>query len=187
MNPRAAWALLLALPVSAAASDLRELEVDYVDGVYSMQSTAWFAASQAAMFAVLSDWDRFTTFSSVIVESRDIAPDDSGRAGYFVRNRGCILLFCKTVERHGFLVVTPDVLIEATVDPQRSDFELCDERWEFSSDGDGTLVRYSLRMKPDFWVPPVFGPYFIQRKMRGSGVGALDRIEKAAQEWTAAE
>jgi hypothetical protein len=186
MNWRAALTVLL-LPVIAPAAELRHLDVDYEDGVYSMDSTAWFDASQSAMFAVLSDWDLSTTFSSVIVESRDIEPDEAGRDGYYVRVRGCILLFCKTAERQGYVERTPEVRIVASADPRRSDFKLCDERWEFNSDGGGTVVRYTLRMTPDFWVPPVFGPYFIKSRMRGGGTAALDRIEKAAQEWTAAQ
>ena len=77
----------------------------------------------------------------------------------------------------------PHDVLEASADPEQSDFELSDERWTFHAEDGGTTVRYYLRMKPAFWVPPVIGPYMIQKKLGKKGDDALDRIEKIAQEW----
>lgn len=170
------------LPAATAAAELRDIVVDFDGETYSVDSEVWFDASQHAVYAVFSDWDLSEQFSSAIVEARDIGPDAEGRRGYFVKNRGCILFFCKSVERTGSVNATPDSLLVAQADPEASDFKRSDERWSFRSEDGGTLVEYSLRMQPAFWVPPLIGPYVIKKKLREDGAEALQRIERLAQE-----
>jgi Polyketide cyclase / dehydrase and lipid transport len=180
---RAVLLALASLPAAATAVELRDIEVDYADGIYSVDSEVWFDAPRHAVYSVFSDWDLSEQFSSVIVEARDLGPDENGQRGFYVRNRACFLFFCKSTERRGRVEATPDTLLAATADPARSDFERSDERWTFRSEAGGTLVGYSLRMKPSFWVPPLIGPYVVKRKLKSDGIHVLERIERIAQDW----
>jgi hypothetical protein len=171
----------LLLPAALAAAELREIAVDHDGEVYSVDSVVWFDAPPDVVYGVFADWDLSTQFSSAIVEAHDIEALENGGRGFYVKNRGCFLFFCRTVERQGAVTATPHTLLEATADPDMSDFSLSDERWTFRSAGSGTLVNYSLRMTPSFWVPPLIGPYVIKRKLRDDGAEALDRIEAIAQ------
>jgi len=183
MNGRRAFAVAaLACSATAGAADLRAIEVGYEDGIYTVESEVWFDVGQDVLYDVFSRWDLSAQFSSAIVESRDILPDDDSGRGFYVRNRGCFLFFCKTVERYGSVAAVPPLELSASADPARSDFEISDEHWTFSTEDGGTVVRYTLRMKPGFWVPPVIGPYVIKRKLSDDGGEALDRIEQMAQE-----
>ena len=110
--------------------------------------------------------------------------DENGKPGYYVRNRGCVLFFCKSFERYGYVEKEPWKIIRASADPERSDFHLTNESWRFTADGEGTIVVYDLEFEPKFWVPPGIGPYVIKRKLRNDGGGAIDRIEAIAREWT---
>ena len=178
-------AFILAMPFGVNAAELRMINVDrQEDGFYTLESVVWFDAQRRAVFEVFADWDVATQFSSAIVESRDTGPDADGRMQYYVRNRGCILFFCKSLVRSGSASLTPLDMLEAKADPELSDFEVSDEVWTFRSENGGTAVRYSLRMKPAFWIPPLIGPYLIKRKLRNDSSDAIDRIEKIAQEWT---
>jgi hypothetical protein len=131
---------------------------------------------------VFADWDIAEQFSSVIVESRDIGPDEAGRMGYYILNRACILFFCKSTIRSGSVTKEPLQWIRAVADPDVSDFEISDEEWTFSNEDGGTIVRYELRAKPGFWIPPVIGPYLMKRKLRNDSGDAMQRIEKLGQQ-----
>jgi hypothetical protein len=48
-------------------------------------------------------------------------------------------------------------------------------------EGEGTLMIYEFEMVPDFWVPPVIGPFYIMRALRSGGERAIDRIEALAR------
>ena len=176
--------LSLALFAAVAESaDLRSVSIERVDGVYTMNSVVWFDARIDAVYNVFLDWDLSEQFSSVVVEARNTGSDANGDRGFYTRNRACVLFFCKSVERYGAVEHEPLKFIRATVDPERSDFHLSNESWEFAEENDGTLIVYQLEMRPKFWIPPLIGPYVLKRKMRDDGVEALDRIEVIAQNW----
>jgi len=181
MRP-ARWAALLCVVCgTASAAEIRSVKVDYKDRHYSMESEVWFDAPIEQVFTVFSRWDLSTQFSSAIVESRDLAPDERGRPQYYIRNRGCVLFFCKTIERRGHVESRPLGELRAFANPDNSDFLLSNETWTFASENGGTVVVYQLLMRPKFWVPPGIGPYMIKRKLKNDGGDAIDRIEAIAQ------
>lgn len=166
----------------ANAAEIRSIDVQYEDGRYSMVSVAWFDAGIDETYHVFSTWDYSPRFSGAVVEARDLEPEPGGRPGYFVINQGCMLFFCKSMVRQGYVEANHNQDLRAVADPEVSDFEQFDESWEFSEEDGGTSVRYQLQMVPDFWVPPAIGPFVIKRKLRKDGGAALDRIEAIAQE-----
>lgn len=176
---------MLVFPALAGAATLRDVTVERVDGVYIMRSEVWFDASIEQIFGVFLDWDLSTQFSSVIVESRNVASDAQGRRGYYSRNRACLWFYCRSFERNGFVEHAPLEFIEARADPERSDFHIANERWEFRAEDRGTVVIYDLDMKPKFFIPPLIGPIIMKRKLRKGGAEAIDRIEAIAQQWSA--
>lgn len=175
-------ALLLALPVAASSADMRSVDVDYRDGRYYLRSDAWFDADLESLYEVFLDYDLSTQFSRAIAESRNLEPATDGTRRFYIRNHGCVMFFCRSFERYGFVDHHPYEYIHATVDPETSDFLLSNESWEFEVDGDGTLVSYSLEFEPKFWVPPLIGPHVILNRLRERGGQALDRIEAIARE-----
>lgn len=174
--------LLMLAGIGAGAAEMRSIVVDRVEGVYVMQSEVRFAADIKDVFAVFADYDLSTQFSGAIVEAHNIEARDGGQPGFYIRNHGCVLFFCKSFERYGYVEREPFKVIRASIDPERSDFHLSNESWRFRSDDSGTVVTYNLEFKPKFWVPPVIGPYVIKRKLRSDGGNAVDRIEALAQE-----
>ena len=181
---RALLIILLLLPAIAGAADLRDVTVDRIDGNYVMRSEVWFDVDIEQIYGVFLDWDLSTKFSSVVVESRNVEPGEDGRPRFYNRNQACLLFFCKSFERFGYVSYEPLKYIEATADPEKSDFHISDERWEFREENDGTVVVYDLVFKPKFFVPPLIGPAVMKRKLRNSSGHALDRIEEVARDWT---
>ena len=176
-----AAALIVAFALPANGADLRDVTVKYEDDRYHLVSKAWFDASRAALFRVLTDYDRFDEFTSAFVETRNLEPDEEGRPRFFTRMEGCVLLFCKSMRRHGYLLLTPLHEIVAIANPEESDFNFSRERWRLEPEGSGTLMIYEFEMEPAFWVPPVIGPFMIKRTLREGGIDAVDRIEAIAQ------
>jgi hypothetical protein len=185
------WPVVLAATLvgvtSVSAAELRGVEMQHDAGEYRLVSEAWFDARLDATYFVFSRWDHSSKFSSAIVEARDLAPGADGRPGFYVKNRGCVLFFCKTLVRQGSLELEPNSVLRAFADPQYSDFEFSNETWTFAEENGGTRVRYELHMDPKFWVPPAIGPYLIKRKFRKDGLRALERIEDMAQQYARGE
>jgi len=164
----------------AAAADLRFIEVERDDDLYTLRSVSWFSAKPDALYDVLTDYDQFHKFSSAIVESRNLEPDDMGRPEYFTRMEGCVLYWCRSFIRIGYLTLKPQSQITAVTDPERSDFRRATERWQLRAENGGTLLIYEFEMVPAFWVPPVIGPYYMKRALKSGGARAVNRIEALA-------
>ena len=173
--------LLLIVWLPAQAAEMRNVKVSHERGRYEMQSEVLFDVGLEALYDVFLDYDLSPQFSSWIVEARDLEPDELGRPGYFIHNRGCVLFICKSVVRQGHVEHEPFSRIAAIADPEKSDFEVSNETWTFRQEPDGVVVIYRLEMVPKFWVPPVIGPMVIKRKLKSSGGDALDRIEEIAR------
>lgn len=180
---RALILIFAVLPGLAGAATLREISVDHVAGAYIMQSEVWFDVDIERIYGLLLDWDESSKFSSVIVESRNLAPASDGRGRYYSHTRGCLWFFCKSFERYGYVEHEPFRFIRATVDPEKSDFEVSDERWEFREEANGTVVIYAFKMKPKFFIPPLIGPAILKNKLRNGGINAIERIELLARDY----
>ena len=165
---------------AAPGAELRAISVEFEGRRYHLRSEAWFAATQQDLYRVLTDYDLFEQFTSTFVETRNVEADGKGRPRFFTRMEGCVLMFCKSFVRYGYLLLEPRSEIVAVTEPAKSDFKYCRERWRLERDGDGTLMIYDFEMEPDFWVPPVVGPWVIKRSLRTGGVDAIDRIEALA-------
>ena len=170
-----------AFAATTQAAEMLSIEVNHDKGTYTMTSEVWFDARIAQVYDVFRYWDNSTKFSSAIIESRDLEPDAQGRPQFYVRNKGCVLFFCTSFERRGYVEAEHNTVIYAFVDPETSDFHLSNERWKFNERNGGTVVIYDLKMRPKFWIPPGIGPYLIKRKLRRNGSRAIDRIEIIAQ------
>jgi hypothetical protein len=169
--------------ISAAslfAAELRDIEVERDDDFYRLRSSAWFGTNQEALYDVLTNYELFRYFTSAITESRNLEPDDKGRPRYFTRMEGCVLLWCKSFIRVGHLELKPTSEVVAVASPDESDFKRSHERWQLVPEDGGTLLIYEFEMIPDFWVPPILGPFMIQRALRAGGERALERIERLA-------
>jgi ribosome-associated toxin RatA of RatAB toxin-antitoxin module len=170
------------MPQSPApqAAELIDVQVDLRNKRYRLYSEVQFDVGPKALYELLIDYEKFEKFTSAIVESKNIEPDERGRPGFYARMEGCVLLFCKSFIRNGYLLLTPIAEIVAIANPEESDFEFSRERWQLIPDSNGTLMIYDFEMEPAFWVPPVIGPYFIQRTLRRGAHRAVDRIEALA-------
>ena len=173
--------LLLCGVAPASSAELREVVVDREDGRYSLVSEVWFDTDVAAIYAVFLDYDLAQEFSGFIVESRNLEPAENGQRRFYIRNHGCVWFVCRSFERAGFVEPAPYDYIQSTAVAEESDFHSSFESWEFEPDGEGTVVIYRFEFEPKFWIPPLIGPYVLQRKLEKDSVRALDRIEALAQ------
>lgn len=177
---RGLLSLLLLSQVAAGAAELTDVEVRHDDGRYQLTSRTYFNATQAQLYRVLTNYDLFTKFSSAFAESENREPDAEGRPQFYTRLEGCVMMFCKSYIRYGHLELTPEYDIVAIVDPEASNFKYSRERWQLIPEGEKTLLIYNFEMEPDFWVPPIIGPFVIKRALRSGGDEAVGRIEALA-------
>lgn len=183
-------ASIVALALAGAAAGalhgatIRTVSIDHDDGRYRLTSSTYLDAPREAVFQVLTDYQQFERISSVFEESRYLPPDADGTPMVYTRLEGCLLFFCRSVERVERLETEAPGFIRTTADPARSDFRYARSEWRLESEQACTNVLYSIELEPDFWVPPVIGPWMIKRHLVRGGADAVVRIEEFARQMT---
>jgi hypothetical protein len=175
-----------ALAVSAlgAAATIDELDVTKHRSRYALEAEAWLDATPESIFAVLTDFDenRYARISRAYKESRYLEPAADGTPVVYTRMEGCALWHCMSIERTERLETDAPHWIKSTALPDGSNFKHSVSEWRLDRDGDGTKMTYTLEMEPDFFVPPVVGPWYLKRTLSQGGLRAVVRIERLARE-----
>jgi hypothetical protein len=185
MRRRAAAALgALGASALAAAATIEELDVEKDSGRYSLEAYARLDATPESIYAVLTDFDdnAYSRISRAYKESRYLEPTADGTPLVYTRMEGCMLWHCMTIERTERLETDAPNWIKSTALPEQSNFKHSTSEWMLEPDGEGTLMTYKLEMEPDFFVPPIIGPWYLKRTLSQGGLRAVTRIERLARE-----
>jgi hypothetical protein len=178
---RRPFSLLLCLvAVSVDAAEIRTLDFTRDDDNYHVVSDVYIAAAPSAVYGVLIDYENLDRVSSAFLETRFIEPIKDGRGLVFLHMEACVLFFCRDVKLTEEIRVVPETRVEVTIIPDKSDLNYGWSSWEITSEDDGSLVRYELKMQPSFWIPPVIGPMIMKAVARRKGLRAARRVEALA-------
>jgi hypothetical protein len=182
---RAAAALVaLGAGALAAAVTIDELSVARQRGRYSLEANGRLDATPESIYAVLTDFDdnAYSRILDMYKESRYLEPAADGTPVVYTRMEGCALWHCMSLERTERLETKAPYWVKSTVLPESSNFKQSTSEWVLERDGDGTKLIYKLDMEPDFFVPPVIGPWALKRTLSQGGQRAIARIERLARE-----
>ena len=70
-----------------------------------------------------------------------------------------------------------DYGIDALILPRGSDFRRGRAHWRLKVSGDATLMHFDAELVPDFYIPPLIGPWLIRREMVGQITEIIRIIE----------
>lgn len=137
--------------------------------------------SAEAVQGVLADYRRLAQFSGAIIDSQVRLLTDA-RAEVDTTSHVCVWLFCKTM--HQVQIVSREASggFLALVDPDRSDFKYGRVTASVIADGGNSRLLLRSELQPDFWIPPMLGPWLVRTALtRESREGVLG-IERIAQQ-----
>ncbi len=168
----------------AAAATMDQLDVTKQRGRYSLEANARLDATPESIYAVLTDYDdnAYSRISRAYKESRYLDPAGDGTPIVYTRMEGCMLWHCMTLERTERLETDAPRWIKSTALPEASNFKHATSEWMLEPDGDGTIMTYKIELEPDFFVPPVIGPWYLKRTLSQGGLRAVTRIERLARD-----
>jgi hypothetical protein len=174
----------LALSAVAAAATIDALDVERRRGRYAFEANVWLDATPESVFAVLTDYDdnRWSRISRAYKESRYLEPAADGTPLVYTRMEGCALRYCMSIERTERLEIEAPYRIKSTALPEASNFKYSTSEWLLEHENGGTQMRYKLEMEPDFFIPPLVGPWYLKRSLSTNGLRVVHRIERLARE-----
>jgi hypothetical protein len=140
--------------------------VTHAGGRYELEIRARIDAPREVVRRAITDYANLAAINPDIEVSELLGTTEAGVSTVRTVIQVCILVFCKQVEQLQ-RVTQPDAqTIEAEVIPEGSDFRSGFARWRLASPTEMTTeLQFTETFEPDFWVPPVIGPWLIQRKL----------------------
>ena len=168
----------------AAAATIDTFDVQKHKGIYSFEAYARLDARRESIYRVITDFDdnAYSRISRSYKESRYLEPAADGTPIVYTRMEGCAGRRCISFARTERLETDEPRWIKFTALPELSDFKHATSEFVLEPDGEGTKMTYKLELEPDFFVPPLIGPWYLKRTLSKGGLRALTRIEGLARE-----
>jgi len=170
--------LLLAAPVSA--EEILDSWVTHDAGVYRMSVDINIQAPPLVVHQRITDYAHLPEINPSIEESEILQV--LGPYRHRVRSivNVCILFYCRRVNQVQDITQANRNTIMAVTLPELSDFRRGLALWWLRENGAATRLQFSAEFEPDFWVPPLIGPWLIKRKLVYEVAETARRIERTA-------
>lgn len=172
--------LCLGLP-QAYAFDGLTLTIENEGKEYTVNLEARLEAEPDRVFAVLTDYENWDQLSELVTKSEVVGSLDEHR--HLVRSvaKACVLMFCGRVVQVQDVVDRDGREIIARTLPERSNVRNGTVRWRVAPDaGSTTQISFYMRLTPDFWIPPLIGPWLVKRSLHRAAVNTVATIENFA-------
>lgn len=168
--------------LDAKAVELRRIEVTREGARYRVLMDVSLDVSAPAAYAVFADIARLPQINPAVRTARVLdepVPGDLRRV--YTDVRMCVSFFCRHLEQVQDMRFTPrpdggDV--SASVIPERSDLLYGLAHWQLRDCSGRTCLSFDAELEPRFWVPPVIGPWLMQRKLREEAMQTSAGIER---------
>lgn len=175
-----AAALLLVLPAHAAvAMEVISVEAGREGPAYVLRIEAEFTAPPGRLMAILTDYDRIHELHPRILQSRSLGHIDAVTEEVYTRFEGCVLFFCRSLDRVEHIRVVGHSLFAEDV-PGRGSFTEGRTVWRLAAEGKGTRLHYFARFVPAFWVAPLIGPGVLARSVERMTIETMAAVDRRA-------
>lgn len=149
------------------------------EGVYSATLEMQIKAPAEKVYALLTDFDYLTRLSDNITDS-DVIEEDAPEYIVEIKTHNCVLFFCKDLQQTQQVLLLDDGHISVEDIKGQSDFIFAAARWHIRPHKKGTRVTFSSEMKPDFWLPPLLGPWLFKQSLIEETRLMINRLEQLA-------
>ncbi len=179
-----ACVLLLAVsyPRFAPAAEIERITVTHDDIAFEITFDGVVDAPAQRVHDVLTDYSHLDKLSQAITAVHiEPAPDGHGERVSTVLN-ACVWFFCNRVVQVEDVTEPESNTIAAQIAPGAGDFKSGSSLWRIIAEGSRTRLHYEARRVVAIWVPPVIGPWAIERTMREQLKSSITVVERLANQ-----
>ncbi|MBI5040670.1 MAG: SRPBCC family protein [Gammaproteobacteria bacterium] len=166
---------------AAWAGEVLDVGVERIEQRYAVDIDARFNTPAERLRVLLTDYPNLARINDSIQRSEVLEKNAPQQHCVRTEAHVCVGLFCKTIVQVQDVGVQADGTILATLRPQGSDFSYGIARWQFWEEPTGTRMRFHSEIEPAFWVPPIIGPWLIQRALRAETLKSVANLERLAE------
>lgn len=162
------------------ASTLEHLQVTHVGKRYQVVMHASMDTQADKAYAVFTDYSRLPEINDAIIRAEAIPGGVAPAQRVRTQVRVCVMGFCRVFDQVQDMRKSPPERLQAEVIPEVSNLRFGKANWRIWDDNGRARLIFEAVVEPDFWVPPVIGPWLIERKLASEAVDTANGIERLA-------
>lgn len=178
------WILsLLAVLLGAAslhAAQIEALAVNQQSGKYEIALIFSVDAPVDRVRRMLTDYAHLPKLNPSILKSEVLPAPRTAVTRVRSLMRGCLLFLCKDIACTQDMRQRNSGDLEAVIVPRLSDMKSGHANWRIEPRDDSTRVNLTALMEPDFWVPPLIGPFLIKNWLHGQLIETAENLKRLA-------
>ncbi len=157
---------------------------NHQSGVYLVEVDALVNVPEPRVRELLTDYNDLGKINPAIEVSEIIKTREPGDYRVRTVTEACVRFYCKRIHQVQDVIEASDGSVTAIVIPELSDFRSGYARLNLWQEPGGTRVLIRSEVEPDFWIPPLIGPWLIKRKLRSEALETVHNLEQVAQQDT---
>ena len=177
------WLLLFVwscLPVVAESAQVANTSVIQQQGRFIMHSEAFVQAPVSKVHTLLTEYENLPRVNRNLKRVKILERLRGGGVRMGITMDYCILTICLNFKWVQDVRTLPDGDIVMAIVPNQGDFRQGSGRWRLLSDDGGTRLLFDIDLMPNFWIPPVFGPWLMKRKLTHEAFETAQGLERMA-------
>lgn len=181
---RALFVTLFLAASNSQAAETVEVQVEREDGAYHIYFEILINAPSSRVYDIMTDYANLQELSPGIVKSELLSGEAGGDATVDITLKPCVWVLCKTIRKVSTVTKNAYGAIVYTTVPESSDFKKGKEQVivKASQVPGQTRVTYTAHLVPDFFVPPLIGPWLMRKHIVQNLEVSNSRVEKLARQ-----
>lgn len=170
---------------SAQAATIDALHVAHEGKRYRIELRARLDAPAGDTYTVFRNFDNLPRINDAVESVEPLPPGDAGLERWRTTVRVCVSFFCSRLHQVQDVRDAHDAhgwRLDANVIPELSNLRFGEAAWRLDRCAEQTCLWFRAELQPDFWVPPLIGPWVIERTMRRQAESTAQGIERLALE-----
>ena len=172
--------ILLLAHAPSWAAEVQSVDAGEENGRYIASFDAVIDAPMDRTLHLMLTPGLWPRLSPIIVDAEVLEKAENGPGKVRIKFYDCIFIFCKTFQKIEDVSIAADGHVTSLAIPDQSDFDYAREDWQVFAEGGRTHIRYKTEMVPNFFVPPLIGPYVIKSHIRTELVHIVTNLEEIA-------
>lgn len=176
------------LPGTTLCAEVNSVEISQEKGVYSLSIIMTVNADAETIKSIITDYENLTLINAYLKESKVVNISEDERTTVNMLSEICVFFICYNIRHPQIFHPVNNNTLFSRIIPGISDFKSGWGRWKINEkDSDRismspvTQIIFDTEITPDFFIPPLFGPYQMKKKMLEIAEATINNLEENAK------
>ena len=156
------------------------MQLEHEDGFYQLHLHAQLGVPAEQVKNIITDYDHLDQVNPFLKESRVERRNPDKSTQMRLITESCIWFICFEIRHDQLFEPMRGSSLLAHIIPEHSDFHSGHFSWTVRANGTETDIYMEAFVEPAFIVPPLIGPYLLEKIMGDIALGTLRNIERIA-------